>query len=328
MGLAASQARFLMLTARKADVECRLAVESMRKQSLAREMSELSQEYYSRLQSKNISYFANGQYNKMNYKYLMGPGANYTAIITDSFPMKDKPSMVLTDYKGQVVMSNDYANAMLSVLGSTAMDSHGVGTTFSRDKIAEIISNLCSLDLTAVEAAVNNTSVSYSYTGTSHQTMTGNSTGGSVTVDNTDTMMGKIQQVVDFYYPIFSAAAANGWTIEYNNDMAENEDYISDAIVTGSFQLANVNDLGQYDEGCTLNYFITAGLVESRTDSEVREEVTAWYDAEKNRIADKENIIDLNITDISGELEAVKVELQSLKTLIQNGTEIFNWGSG
>lgn len=52
----------------------------MRKMALTREQSALSQEYYSKLQSKTISYYNNGQYNKINYNYLMGYGANYTAI--------------------------------------------------------------------------------------------------------------------------------------------------------------------------------------------------------------------------------------------------------
>ena len=58
MGLAASQARFLTLTVRKGNLEENLAVESLRKQSLTREMSELSKEYYSRLQGKNLSFYA------------------------------------------------------------------------------------------------------------------------------------------------------------------------------------------------------------------------------------------------------------------------------
>ena len=65
MGLACSQARLLTLTTRKANCEYGLTVSSMRKMALTREMSELSQEYHSRLQDKQISYYANGKYNKV-----------------------------------------------------------------------------------------------------------------------------------------------------------------------------------------------------------------------------------------------------------------------
>ena len=67
MGLACSQARLLTLTARKADCEYGMSMDSMHKMALTREMSELSQEYYSKLQAKKISYYHDGQYYKMNY---------------------------------------------------------------------------------------------------------------------------------------------------------------------------------------------------------------------------------------------------------------------
>ena len=73
MGLACSQARLLTLTTRKANCEYGLTVSSMRKMALTREMSELSQDYYSKLQAKQISYYANGKYNKMNYNLILYP---------------------------------------------------------------------------------------------------------------------------------------------------------------------------------------------------------------------------------------------------------------
>ncbi len=66
--------------------------------------------------------------------------------------------------------------------------------------------------------------------------------------------------------------------------MSLNEDYVSDALVTGSFQLEHVNDVGEYDEGTTLTYFVTSGAVQTRTDSDTREEITAWYNAEKKEL--------------------------------------------
>ena len=71
MALAASQARLLTLTERKADCELGISIRSMRKMALTREQSNLTKEYYSRLQSKTIAYYDNGKYNKINYNYLM-----------------------------------------------------------------------------------------------------------------------------------------------------------------------------------------------------------------------------------------------------------------
>lgn len=54
MGLACSNIRLLTLTARKADCEYGISIDSMRKMALTREQSALSQEYYSKLQSKQF----------------------------------------------------------------------------------------------------------------------------------------------------------------------------------------------------------------------------------------------------------------------------------
>lgn len=168
-----------------------------------------------------------------------------------------------------------------------------------------------------------------SYEANGVQTITGEETGTSTTVNNSETSTNILQSIIDFYEPIFKAAAANGWTTEYNNEMKTNDDYVSDAIVSGSFRLATVNEDGNYDPDTSLTYFVTAGLVESRTDSDVREEITAWYNAEKERITEKENFIDIDMDNLSTELESINTEIQSIKSLIDDAiSSVFDWGSG
>ena len=331
MGLACSQIRMLTLTARKADCEYGISINSMKKMALTRESSQLSKEYYSKLQSKDISYYANGQYNKINYNYLMGYGADYTAILKGEKPLKTDNSMILTDYKGQVVLSDSYAKAITDVLGTSIMDTSGRGGTFSTDKIAQILAALCpGTDAEKFQAVIDNTDFgSSSYSAHGANSMTGEATDSTqITVDNTEKVESNYQKLVDFYYPIFASAASNGWTTEYNQDMAANEDYVSDAIVSGSFQLETVNGDGEYDEGTSLTYFVTAGLVQERTNSDTREEITAWYNAEKERISEKENYLDLEISDLSTELESINTEIQSIQSLIDDAiSSVFDWGS-
>ena len=330
MGLACSQARLLTLTRRKADCEYNIAMATMQKMALTREMSELSQEYYSKLQSKQISYYQNGQYHKMNYGYLMGYGSNYTALWNnDKYALKEEKSMILTDYNGRVVFSDDYAKAVTSVLGTSVMDKDGRGGTFSTDKIPAILAALCpGFDEDTFKTVIDGQNLDSAYDSHNIQTISGEDTGESVTVDNTSKATEKVQAIIDFYYPILTAAAANGWTTEYNKEMALNEDYISDAIVTGAFQLATVNDVGEYDEGGSLNYFITAGLVEARTDSDIREEITAWFNREKETTSEKETMMDLNLDEWSTELEAINTEIQSIQSLIDDAiSSVFDWGN-
>lgn len=321
MGLAASQSRYLFLTARKADCEYNISINSMRKMQYTREMSQLSQEYNSRLSQKKVAFYENGQYNKINYQYLMGYGKNYFTTFNGSKPLKENPSMILADYKGQVVLSDAYANAIMNVFGTSMMNAYGQGTTFSEDKIPEILANLCPpLTADQFRSGVE----SHEWSATTVNALTGDETGSTI-VDTADSYNDKIDSILKFYYPIFQAAAANGWTTEYNEQIESNDDYISDAITSGTFQFESVNDYGQYDENTSLTYFVTSGDIELRNDSDAREELTAWYNAEKERISEEETMIDLTIEDLSTELEAIKTEMQSVQSFIQDATQVFNW---
>ena len=330
MGLACSNIRLLTLTARKADCEYGISIDSMQKMALSREQTQLSQEYNSKLKAKQISYYANGKYNKINYSYLMGYGNNYSAVTGGTQPLKSQNSMILTDFKGQVVMSKAYANAITSVLGSSAMNTQGRGGTFSTDQIPAILAKLLPgfTEAQFKNAIDGKSQDSTSYDANGKQTITGEDTGNKVTVDNTETTTSKIQSIVDFYYPIFQAAAANGWTTEYNNDMGTNDDYVSDALSSGTFQLATVNDEGNYEPDTSLTYYVTSGLVAQNNNSEVREEVTAWYEAEKARISEKEDYLDIDMDNLSTELESINTEIQSIQSLIDDAiSSVFDWGS-
>ena len=338
MGLAASQVRLLGLTARKADCELEISLNSMRKMALTREMTELSREYNSRLQAKQVSYYANGQYNKVNYQYLMGYGKRYTAITQGNLPLKKDNSMILADYRGRVVLSDSYAKAITDVLGKDVMNSCGQGGTFDKAKIPEILANLLNgaydkfFSAECIRTVMAGGSIPSSYSATIIKTLSDpkNPTvvATNVQQDSTEKATEYYKSVIDFYLPIFQAAANNGWTTEYNSNIESNEDYISDAIISGTFNLETVDDYGDYDEGTSLTYFYTNGTLENNTSSDKREEITAWYNAEKARISEKEDWIDLEQADLSTELEAIKTEIESLKSMIDNTiSTVFDWGN-
>ncbi|MBR6127332.1 hypothetical protein IKQ21_06570 [bacterium] len=332
MGLACSNIRLLTLTARKADCEYNISIDSMEKMALTREQSALSREYYARLQNKNICYYADGKYNNINYQYIMGYNSydkNFGTVTKDALPLKDDNSMVLADSNGRVVMNNAYRSALVSVLGQDCVDAAGRGKPFSMDKIPALIAAVCgmpSITEDEIEAVINDQKVMTSFGVTKVNTLTGEEVGTDTKESEKKT--DKVQQVVDFYYPIFVAAAANGWTSEYNQDMGNNDRYISDALVSGFFQLQQVNPYGAYDPDASLTYFCLEGLVIDRQDSDKREEITAWYNAEKERIAEKENWLDIEITDLSTELEAINTEMESIKSYIDDDIQTsMNWGN-
>ncbi len=324
MGLAAPQLMQLTLTNRKGTIERNIAVDAARKMLLTREMSQLSSEYQQRLSNKNIAFFANGQYSKINYNYIMGYGQDYFAIINNTRPLKSNAQMILTDWKGQVVMSDTYANAILSAVPGAALNNNGVGPAFDEDYIPAILAALCPNNMLD-EEAFRNGIAEHTWSATVHNTLSGEVT-GSTNVNTADYLNEKIQEIINFYYPIFQAAANNGWTTEYNQFMTNNDDYVSDSLTSGTFQLASVNEYGQYDPEATLTYFITAGEMTTRTDSDTRQEITAWYEAEKQRISEKESFIDIDMENLKTELDAINAEMESIKTFIDDAIKVFNWG--
>ena len=332
MAFAINQVRLLALTSRKADLEYNISINSMEKMAIAREQSNLSQEYYSRLKSKNITYFANGQYNKMNYGYLMGYTCNTLATMYQNPAMLKKDnSMILTDSSGLVVLGSSYVSTMTKVLGSDCMDSSGKGGTFSMDKIPELIAAISSaggqnaFTPDEVRNVMNGGTVKESeYNSKVLQTLTLEQK-GTTTTNNTDTLTQMCQKLIDFYKPIFTAAAANGWTTAYNNEIDHNSDYISDGLVSGVLQLAQVNEYGGYDPDASLSYFVMSELVSESSDSSHREEVNAWYNAEKERISEKESWIDLELQDLSTELEVTNTEIESIKSMLEDDMKPFEW---
>ena len=328
MGFSIDHIRLLTLTERKADLEYDIAIGASRKMALAREQTELSQEYRARLNSKNISFYADSQYNQMTYSYLMGSGKS-TLLTLQKNPdyIKSDNRMILTDSAGLVVLGSSYVSTMTKVLGASCMDAHGRGGTFSKDKIPALIAEIGGYPLTEenVKEVIDGGQVEYGYDSSSVQTLTGNTTSTGNSHDASATRTEQIQALVNFYYPIFMAAAANGWTTEYNQDMEMNDNYISDALVSGTFQLAQVNEYGNYDPDTSLTYFTLSGLVLDRTDASVREAITAWYNEEKDRINEDETIIDLDMQNWSTELESVKTEMEAIKSLLEDDMKPFEW---
>ena len=319
MGFAIAQIQFLSLTKRKADCEYGISRDAMQKLILTREMNQLTRDYQSRISQKQVVYYADGKYNKINYRYLMGAGAaTASEIIQNQNVPKSNCNMVLTDPQGRVVLSNNYANAIMTVCGVSD------GQPFSENYIPYILEYLCP----GVSASDFTDGIAtHTWSATATSPVTGEST--EVEIDTADQANEIVQRLLDFFLPIFKAASVNGWTTEYNVNMAQNENYLTDALSSGSLVLAEVNEYGFYDENASLTYFAIAGDIELRSDSDKRKEIERWYLDEQERISEKETLIDMDMQDLNTELEAIKAEIESVKSFIQDATQsIFNWGGG
>lgn len=332
MCLAAAQVHLLFLTSRKADCEVDIAILAARKMANTREAKELAQEKRNRMMTKKLAYYEGGQYHKLNYTYLMGNTTTpYNCIDSSKFPQtrKNDNSVVLTDYTGRVVLSKQYADAIIKVLGGEVNNILDRGGSFSKDKIPAILAELTpGYTAEQFQTILDGGYVPASYSAHNVNLLTGETTATGIEHDSTDPTTEALQRIIDFYYPIFLSASANGWTSEYNDAMNENEDYVGDALNSGIFQLAQVDNNGNYEPDTSLTYFVTSGFVESRYDSEAMKQIEAWYEAETAEVSEKEDMIEVQISDLSTELEAIKTEIESVKSFINDAIEsVFDWGA-
>ena len=108
MGLAASQARFLAITARKADLEFRSLEVAQNKLSITQSLADITDQYQKAMNSTKLIWSNTddlGGLNDFTYASLMYPSAlnNYNAYI-------------LSDRANRVVLDNKYANIVASII--------------------------------------------------------------------------------------------------------------------------------------------------------------------------------------------------------------------
>ena len=109
-----------------------------------------------------------------------------------------------------------------------------------------------------------------------------------------------------------------------------NTDNLQEGLQSGIYQLVEVASKtnGTYTKAHGLDYFETLNYVTEKSDSDSRESVTAWYNAAKADLSEKEDYWDAEITALSSELNAITTEIESVKSLRQNAIEsTFKWGS-
>lgn len=119
MGLAASQARMLMLTSRKSDIESKLQARANDLLSMSRDSQELSQEYQSALNATKLVWNENGTATDLTYSGIMKPNATSGS------------QYLLTNSSGAVLLDGSYA----STLGLTASGNAGaIASTYPTAK--------------------------------------------------------------------------------------------------------------------------------------------------------------------------------------------------
>ena len=108
MGLAASQARFLGITARKNTCELRSMQIAQEKLSITNQLTQISQNYQNSLDATKLvwdsEYITDGSIYDVSYELLMTP-----SLLNNYSPQ------LLTNNKGQIVLDSQYANAIRDI---------------------------------------------------------------------------------------------------------------------------------------------------------------------------------------------------------------------
>lgn len=124
MGLAASQARFLGITARKNSCELRSMQIAQEKLSITNQLTSISEDYQNSLDATKLvwdsEYITDGSVYDVSYDLLMTPST-----------LNDFSPQLLTNNKNQIVLDNQYANAIKDIVVGEKTDANGNTTYLS-----------------------------------------------------------------------------------------------------------------------------------------------------------------------------------------------------
>lgn len=170
MGLAASQARFLSITARKADCEYKSTDLAQQKLEITNQLSDISTQYASAMNATKLMW--------SNDAVTSDYGVNYALLMTPS-AMNDFNPYMITSPSGAIILNSEYAAAAKAAGLSKA---GGVGSQAQRDKFIsalvlggivtdETAKAITKFDYVAVKGEDNN--ISFSNLGTVNGTTAG-----------------------------------------------------------------------------------------------------------------------------------------------------------
>ncbi len=118
MGLAASQARFLGITARKNSCELRSMQIAQEKLSITNQLTSISEDYQKSLDATKLvwdsEYITDGSIYDVSYDLLMTPSN-----------LNNFSPQLLTNNKNQIVLDNQYANAIKDIVVGEKTDANG-----------------------------------------------------------------------------------------------------------------------------------------------------------------------------------------------------------
>ena len=118
----------------------------------------------------------------------------------------------------------------------------------------------------------------------------------------------------NFYDSLFNKICTNGWV---ENDKITDADYMSEMLKNGLIYISSISQDGCYYQGD----YSTDNYIHEVADNSAIAMAEARYNAEKNKIENKENSIDLKLRNLDTEISSLEKEYESAKTIIKSSIE-------
>lgn len=216
----------------------------------------------------------------------------------------------MTPKNGTFYIMKDVSNNLEYVVGDN-VEGGGAGSMFWNGKMVPKLNTVVAKQICEM----------FSYYGSIFSAAFNGNNGVNVAADiKYDDANGK-------YYVDRESADARG---NYGYAGASNLENLQSGLKSGVYQLVNVSTpvTGGYEKAQGLDYFETQNYVVEKPDSEARETITAWYDAARADLNEKESYWDSEITALSSELNAINTEIDSVKKLREDAiSSTFKWGN-
>lgn len=120
--------------------------------------------------------------------------------------------------------------------------------------------------------------------------------------------------VASFYDSMFNIICTNGWT---ENENIENSEYMQEMLKTGAVYLSSIdNDAFYYQSS-----YSTDTYIQEVQDTDAIAQAEAKYNAQKARIENKENTIDMKMKNLDTEISSLTTEYDTMKNVITKSIE-------
>ncbi len=211
--------------------------------------------------------------------------------------------------------NNKVQDEAKSYIGFTYSYTDATHNAFSYSTIAIDLNNLTQVYLTAYMEYLNGETYDYNKGKMSESTLytpkgTDEFKIGAIDVDSN----GEEDLTAGFYDAMFNIICTNGWT---ENENINNTEYMQELLKNGAIYLSEMdNDAYYYQTSYKTNTYIT-----EVADSDAVAQAEAKYNAEKARIENKENTIDMKMKNLDTEITSLTTEYDTMKSLISKTVE-------